>query len=754
MKEKKYLQRLFVALTIIIGINVWIGSSGETEVKAESITQPTPINQVFPDANLAEFIQRVLQKPNVSAPVTQDELNSVENISADSGLYDNIASIEGVQYLNNLTELRLVSLDNSVSDLRPLSGLIKLEFISFYHSQISDLSPLSGLINLTSLTINDNKISDLSPLSNLSNLNKLDISRNQISDLSPLSGLINLTSLAITGNKISDLSPLSNLSNLNKLDIRVNQISDLSPLSGLISLVDLHLSVNQITDISALSDLTNLRSLDMDHNQIIDLSSLSNLTNLKRLSLVNNQISSITPLSGLINLTDLEIRINQVKDVSPLSSLANLEMLYVNSNQISDISSLKNLKNLVLFSAQSQTIVNKPVSYQKNLVLLNNITDRTGTLVSPFGISDNGGYTPPHIIWDLSDYKKQVSYTFDNSDMDFPFSGTVIQSLIEVPVSYKVVYDVEGTETSETVAKDTLLTSPANPVKEGYTFTGWYDEKTGGIAWDFAMNKMPAKDITLYAQFSENLYTATLDVDGKTTSQTVAYQHQVQAPTDPTKEGYTFIGWYDEKTGGTAWDFATDKMPAKDITLYAQFSENPYTATLDVEGETTSQTVAYQNLVQAPTDPTKEGYTFIGWYDEKTGGTEWDFATDKMPAKDITLYAQFSKNSSDEGTPGDKGQDGEIGGKDGTTDKPTESDLQPVDKPTNNSPQLKDTQSTLSVKAKHVSGSKEQGAKEKSSLPATGDDSSFTLYLQAIGVLFLVAFFWISHKRKKVRNEK
>ncbi|EAC7081915.1 LPXTG cell wall anchor domain-containing protein [Listeria monocytogenes] len=505
----------------------------------------------------------------------------------------------------------------------------------------------------------------------------------------------------------------------------------------------------------------------MDHNQIIDLSSLSNLTNLKRLSLVNNQISSITPLSGLINLTDLEIRINQVKDVSPLSSLANLEMLYVNSNQISDISSLKNLKNLVLFSAQSQTIVNKPVSYQKNLVLLNNITDRTGTLVSPFGISDNGGYTPPHIIWDLSDYKKQVSYTFDNSDMDFPFSGTVIQSLIEVPVSYKVVYDVEGTETSETVAKDTLLTSPANPVKEGYTFTGWYDEKTGGIAWDFAMNKMPAKDITLYAQFSENLYTATLDVDGKTTSQTVAYQNLVQAPTDPTKEGYTFIGWYDEKTGGTEWDFATDKMPAKDITLYAQFSENPYTATLDVEGETTSQTVAYQNLVQAPTDPTKEGYTFIGWYDEKTGGTEWDFATDKMPAKDITLYAQFSKNSSDEGTPGDKGQDGETGGKDGTTDKPTESDLQPVDKPTNNSPQLKDTQSTFeqgttsnlapSIQKDEDSSNLTISSTEESKdtqkvmddLPKTGDTTKASTIILGMLCLGLAAF--LGFRRRQVK---
>ncbi|WP_267669211.1 leucine-rich repeat domain-containing protein [Listeria welshimeri] len=571
MKDKKHFQRLFVVLTIIIGINVWIGTSGETEVKAANITQPTPINQVFPDANLAGVIQRILQKPNVSAPVTQDELNAMEIVEGIYGVEGNIASIEGVQYLNNLTELRLDGINNSISDLHPLSGLIHLKDIDLSHNQISDLSPLSDLIKLTSLHMNHNKISDISPLSDLTNLTSLWISDNQINDLSALFGLISLAELHSGENQINNLTPLSGLTNLTTLVIYQNKISNIRPLSS--------------------------------------------LTNLNILIIGKNKISDITPLFDLTNLTALWINENEISDISSLSGLNNVWSLDVSGNQINDISSINSLKNLYVLKASNQIIVNKPVNYQQNLVLQNNNIDRTGKLVSPNGISDSGSYTSPHIIWDLPDYKKQVSYTFDNGDSSFPFTGTVVQPLIEVPVSYKVVFDVDEAETSETVAKDTLLTPPANPVKEGYTFTGWYDEKIGG--------------------------------------------------------------------------------------------------------------------------------------------TEWDFATDKMPAKDITLYAQFSKNSSDEGTPGDKGQDEGAGGKDGTTDKPTEPDLQPVDKPTNNSPQLKDTQSTLSVKAKHVSGSKEQGAKEKSSLPATGDDSIFTLYLQASGILFLVAFFWISIKRKKkVNNEK
>ncbi len=93
------------------------------------------------------------------------------------------------------------------------------------------------------------------------------------------------------------------------------------------------------------------------------------------------------------------------------------------------------------------------------------------------------------------------------------------------------------------------------------------------------------------------------------------------------------------------------------MTLYAQFTINSYTATFDVDGETTNQKVDYQALLQEPTAPTKDGYTFVGWYDAKTGGTEWDFATSKMPTSDITLYARFTKNPSSDNSQTAPGKD-------------------------------------------------------------------------------------------------
>ncbi|EAF9834767.1 LPXTG cell wall anchor domain-containing protein [Listeria monocytogenes] len=208
--------------------------------------------------------------------------------------------------------------------------------------------------------------------------------------------------------------------------------------------------------------------------------------------------------------------------------------------------------------------------------------------------------------------------------------------------SYTATFDKEGTTTTQTANYDSLLTEPAAPTKDGYTFDGWYDAETGGTKWNFATNKMPAKNVTLYARFTVKSYTATFDKDGTTTTQTVNYDSLIQEPTAPTKDGYTFTGWYDAETGGNKWDFAANKMPAKNVTLYARFSTNAYTATFDTEGTTTTQAVDYDSLLTEPTVPTKDGYTFDGWYDAETGGNKWNFATNKMPAKNMTLYARFS----------------------------------------------------------------------------------------------------------------
>ncbi|EGU0988050.1 InlB B-repeat-containing protein [Listeria monocytogenes] len=208
--------------------------------------------------------------------------------------------------------------------------------------------------------------------------------------------------------------------------------------------------------------------------------------------------------------------------------------------------------------------------------------------------------------------------------------------------SYTATFDKDGTTTTQTANYDSLLTEPAAPTKDGYTFDGWYDAETGGNKWNFATNKMPAKNVTLYARFTVKSYTATFDKDGTTTTQTVNYDSLIQEPTAPTKDGYTFTGWYDAETGGDKWDFAANKMPAKNVTLYARFSTNAYTATFDKEGTTTTQAVDYDSLLTEPTAPTKDGYTFDGWYDAETGGNKWNFATNKMPAKNMTLYARFS----------------------------------------------------------------------------------------------------------------
>ncbi|HBC0572418.1 TPA: InlB B-repeat-containing protein [Listeria monocytogenes] len=212
---------------------------------------------------------------------------------------------------------------------------------------------------------------------------------------------------------------------------------------------------------------------------------------------------------------------------------------------------------------------------------------------------------------------------------------------------YKLILSTPEREhlMGEFEADELIKSTPANPVIEGHKFWGWYEEPNGvGIRWYFQANTMPAYDVTLYGYFTIESYTATLISEERTATQTVVYQKKINEPKKPVKAGYTFIGWYDAETGGKKWDFANDLMPGKNITLYAQFASKTYPMTFDNGGVTTTETVDYDGLAEEPTTPTKAGYTFDGWYDAETGGKKWDFATNKIPANDLALYARFTKN--------------------------------------------------------------------------------------------------------------
>ncbi|HAA6474317.1 TPA_asm: internalin [Listeria monocytogenes] len=473
-----------IGFLFLISFITVIGTSNQLDVQAENLTQPTAINEIFPDPALADTMRNLLGKASVTDIVSQNELDQPTGINVP---YKGIKNLEGVQYLNNLSNL----------------------FVYF------------------------NEITDISVISNLSNLKYVYLDENHINDFSPLSNLTNLTELSLGSTQISDISVLSNLTNLTELSLHDNQLNNLDALSGLQNLKLLNLEATQTSDISALSDLTNLEDLYLDSNQISDISALSGLNNLKTLYLDYNQIRDISPLSDLTKVT-----------------------------------------SLTLFN---QNIMNDPIMYNPAITISNDVKDVSGALIAPATISDSGTYTNPNITWNLSSYLNEVSYTFRQTvtvgSATNDFYGTVRQPLQAIPVDYTVTFDVSGTETKESVETGDLLIEPTEPTKEGYTFIGWYDAKTGGNKWDFATGKMPARDMTLYAQFSINKYIASFDVDGKKTTELVNYQSMLSAPAEPKKEGYKFIGWYDTKTGGNKWDFTADKMPAKDMTLYAQFEK-------------------------------------------------------------------------------------------------------------------------------------------------------------------------------------
>ena len=103
-------------------------------------------------------------------------------------------------------------------------------------------------------------------------------------------------------------------------------------------------------------------------------------------------------------------------------------------------------------------------------------------------------------------------------------------------------------------------------------------------------------------------------------------------PADPTKEGYTFIGWY---KGEEKWNFADAVTEA--MTLTAKWQLNQYTITFDTAGgsEVPSITQDYGTAITPPAAPTRTGYTFAGWDRESPTA---------MPAGDMTITARWTVN--------------------------------------------------------------------------------------------------------------
>ena len=148
---------------------------------------------------------------------------------------------------------------------------------------------------------------------------------------------------------------------------------------------------------------------------------------------------------------------------------------------------------------------------------------------------------------------------------------------------------------------------------------------------------------TFYAQFTANRYTVTWDCgDGQaqTTSQT--YGQALTLPATPSKTGHTFKGWFTSETGGSQVTASTTYTTAGPTTYYARWEAGQYTITWDLGDEQTQTTrQTYGEKLVLPSQPVRDGYTFLGWFTDAEGSEQVTGDTVYTATSPATYYARW-----------------------------------------------------------------------------------------------------------------
>ena len=245
---------------------------------------------------------------------------------------------------------------------------------------------------------------------------------------------------------------------------------------------------------------------------------------------------------------------------------------------------------------------------------------------------------------------------FDDSSL---YKGGQVKRFYTVTAHYN--YDGAPDNTVYEVRGGVAMQVPTAPDRELYKLAGWCRDEACTEQWDFS--QPVTADMDLYAHWTENFWTVTLHYqDGKTADKDIYAVRGTPAAIqgDPSREGYTFDGWYDAAEGGKPWNF--NEPVTSDMDLYAKWEEiipEPvtYTVTFDSKGGSAVAPrtgVADGEKITAPEAPTRSGYNFGGWYRDEACTSAWDFASDTVSA-DITLYAKWTEKSNSGGGGGGGG---------------------------------------------------------------------------------------------------
>ena len=262
--------------------------------------------------------------------------------------------------------------------------------------------------------------------------------------------------------------------------------------------------------------------------------------------------------------------------------------------------------------------------FNGEVVNQSNCTIKDGTFkntVDNFGTIGGGTFTETSTVNNEGTIEKGEFSGKVENQTGGTIGGGTFSGTVENAAKGKIT-DGTFTETSTVNNKGTI---------EKGEFSGKVENQTGGTIG----GGMFSGTVTNNGTISGGTFAVTFDTNGGSIVpvENVLNGQKATKPTNPTKTGYTFDGWYTEETCTNPYDFATSVQNA--LTLYAKWTINQYTITFKPENgdEDTTITQDYDTPVTAPANPTRTGYTFAGW-DREIPAT--------MPAENMTVTARWT----------------------------------------------------------------------------------------------------------------
>ena len=191
------------------------------------------------------------------------------------------------------------------------------------------------------------------------------------------------------------------------------------------------------------------------------------------------------------------------------------------------------------------------------------------------------------------------------------------------------------------------------PTRDGFAFKGWFTDKDAGTEVTAATVYATAGDSTVHAHWTPSNQTLVFDPNGTAaapatvspTSKAVAYDTAIGDMPVPTRNGFTFNGWFTEKDAGTEITKDTVYKTNGPTTVYAHWTANGYVMTFDPNGgeavKPATLNVTYGEPIGALPTGTRKGYTFKGWFTAKEGGLEVKAGDPYATADNSIVYAQW-----------------------------------------------------------------------------------------------------------------